>query len=116
MRIAVLDKDKKIVNILEAPYIFEDNQAICHDWLNLGDTYTDIEPDGHKLSRLKAAKLAEIKAALKASDYKQAKYLDGELTVEEYTPIKAERQSARVQYNLVEATTTLAELEAVTND
>ena len=42
-------------------------------------------------------KINELKRKLSATDYKAIKYAEGLISEEEYAPIKAERESYRVQ-------------------
>ena len=55
-------------------------------------------------------KINELKRKLSATDYKAIKYAEGLISEEEYAPIKAERESYRVQIR--EAETKIAELRA----
>ena len=61
----------------------------------------------HKIRILKG-KIARLKIALSKSDYKAIKYAEGEISAEEYTPIRDERRAWRAEINRLEA-----ELEAV---
>lgn len=47
--------------------------------------------------------IGELKAKLGQSDYKALKYFEGELTAEEYAPIKAERHLWRSKINELES-------------
>ena len=47
--------------------------------------------------------IGELKAKLGKSDYKALKYFEGELTAEEYAPIKAERHLWRSKINELES-------------
>lgn len=51
-----------------------------------------------------------LKRKLARSDYKAIKYAEGWISVEDYAPIKAERQAIRDQINALEA-----ELDALCN-
>lgn len=51
----------------------------------------------------KLARIAELKHFLRDSDYKLFKYQDGDLTEEEYAPIKAQRHAWRAEINQLEA-------------
>ena len=51
---------------------------------------------------LKRNRIAELKGFLDSSDYKQRKWIDGDLTDEEYAPIKAQRHAWRVEINQLE--------------
>lgn len=46
---------------------------------------------------------AFLKAKLAESDYKAIKYAEGELTEEEYAPIREERRAWRAEINRLEA-------------
>ena len=47
--------------------------------------------------------MEEIKEKLSATDYKCLKHIDGDLTDEEYEPVKLQRKEWRKQYNDLEA-------------
>ena len=47
--------------------------------------------------------IGELKVKLGQSDYKALKYFEGELTAEEYAPIKAERHLWRLKINELES-------------
>lgn len=49
-------------------------------------------------------RLNELKQKLTQTDYQAIKYAEGEMTVEEYAPIKAQRQSWRAEINQIEET------------
>lgn len=66
------------------------------------------------LANAKTAKQNRIKALLTATDYKCLKFVDGDLSAEEYAAVKAYRTALRTAYNAVEAATTVEEVEAVT--
>ena len=55
-------------------------------------------------------KINELKKKLRDTDYKAIKYAEGLISEEEYAPIKAERESYRVQIREAEAK--IAELRA----
>lgn len=48
-------------------------------------------------------KIAELKIKLEQTDYQTIKYAEGQLSEEEYTPIKAQRQAWRDEINLLES-------------
>lgn len=48
-------------------------------------------------------KINELKAKLRATDYKAIKYAEGELSAEEYEPVKLERKAWRAEINQLEA-------------
>ena len=72
-----------------------------------------VKTDTETFNELKTAKLADIKAKLSATDYKRMKYDDGDLTAEEYEPIKVERHNLRTAYNAIEAATTIEEINNI---
>ena len=49
------------------------------------------------------AEIDELKQALADSDYKAIKYAEGEISEEDYAPIKAQRQAWRNRINELEA-------------
>jgi len=69
--------------------------------------------DNAKLGTLKTDKLSQIKASLSATDYKAHKYTDGDITAEEYAPIKTYRADLRAAYRAIEAAETVAEVDAI---
>ena len=60
-------------------------------------TYKDMKEKSTKLSRI-----IELKSKLSQTDYQAIKYAEGQLTEEEYAPIKAQRQEWRNEINLLE--------------
>ena len=72
-----------------------------------------VKTDTETFNELKTAKLADIKAKLSATDYKRMKFADGDLTAEEYEPIKVERHNLRSAYNAIEAATTIEEINNI---
>lgn len=52
--------------------------------------------------KIKNTKIAELKYKLIETDYQAIKYAEGQLTEEEYAPIKTERQKWREEINLLE--------------
>ena len=50
-----------------------------------------------------AQKINELKAKLRATDYKAIKYAEGVLSFTEYAPIRAEREAYRAEINELEA-------------
>lgn len=57
----------------------------------------------NKLKEEKLNRIAELKYKLKQTDYQAIKYAEGQLTEEEYAPIKAQRQLWRDEINLLES-------------
>lgn len=60
-------------------------------------TIEEIDAGRQKLSRI-----YELKQLLTESDYKAIKFAEGQLTEEEYTPIKQQRQAWRDEINQLE--------------
>lgn len=52
--------------------------------------------------KIKNTKIAELKYKLSQTDYQAIKYAEGQITEEEYAPIKAQRQEWRNEINLLE--------------
>lgn len=52
--------------------------------------------------KIKNTKIAELKYKLAQTDYQALKYAEGQLSEEEYAPIKAQRQEWRDEINLLE--------------
>lgn len=52
----------------------------------------------------KTKRIAELKAKLEETDYMAIKVLDGELTEEEYEPIRLQRKAWREEINAIEVT------------
>lgn len=50
----------------------------------------------------KRIRIFELKQLLAESDYKQAKWKDGDMTDEEYEPIRQQRHAWRVEINQIE--------------
>lgn len=51
----------------------------------------------------KVMQIAQLKAQLAETDYKAIKFVEGWISVEEYEPIKAERQTLREKINELES-------------
>ena len=47
MRIAIVNDEGIVTNIIEANMIYADNQKPCYDWTELREPYTDVEPLEH---------------------------------------------------------------------
>ena len=56
--ICVVDKNNKIINIINADSTTRENERICYPWSSLWEQYTDVEP----LEYAKQRKTAEFKA------------------------------------------------------
>jgi hydrogenase maturation factor HypE len=51
----------------------------------------------------KIQKINQLKAKLRDTDYKAIKFAEGEMSAEEYEPVKLERRAWREEINLLEA-------------
>ena len=60
MIICVLDENNIVINILEAPYCYEENHRVCNSWDFLGELYSDVEPLGYAKTRYIAAEGKEF--------------------------------------------------------
>ena len=60
------------------------------------------ESDIPNLDNHNAAKIKALKNELAATDYKALKFLEGELTAEEYEPVKQQRKAWREEINRLE--------------
>ncbi|MDD3157028.1 hypothetical protein [Anaeromusa sp.] len=78
-----------------------------YEWVDLSSD------EKYLLEQEKRIKKSLILSELSSLDYKCLKFVDGEITAEEYEPIKGRRMSLRGLYNLVDAAETLADLEAI---
>lgn len=56
--ICIVDKNNKIINIVNAPYPIKDNERVYYPWCILWEQYIDVEP----LEYAKQRKTAEFKA------------------------------------------------------
>ena len=56
--ICIVDKNNKIINIVNAPYPTKANERVYYPWCSLWEQYTDVEP----LWYAKQRKIAEFKA------------------------------------------------------
>jgi len=82
--------------------------AGCAEWQENLPTAEEILADA------KLEKQSILKSALSATDYKTLKYTDGDITADEYAPIKTYRKALRDAYRAIEVAGTVAEVEAVT--
>ena len=109
MRIKILDE----YNYQTFP-IVEDMIEVNEEQLNkVGDGYkfdlstkTIVEDSTYQENKIKQEKLdriSNLKSLLRNTDYQAIKYAEGQLTEEEYTPIKAQRQEWRNEINLLES-------------
>ena len=60
--------------------------------------------NGQNLTTKSYIKIQELKDKLAQTDYKAIKYAEGQLSEEEYAPIKAQRQEWRDEINRLENT------------
>ena len=118
MRIAEYKQiDTKIVEktiIIPAQYDEEGNVAVEEHTETLqkeipvmGMVYRDATPEeivGMQTEIPIEEQIAQLKEQLSATDYKAIKYAEGWISEEEYTPIKAERESIRKQIRELEQT------------
>lgn len=106
----------------EKHYYYKDGNALLDSKHQLDETeignYVEITEEEYNTFRsqrnsignhdqteidIKRNRIAELKELLDSSDYKLCKYLDGDMTEEEYAPIKAQRHAWRVEINQLEA-------------
>lgn len=66
------------------------------------DNYTTIEEIEEQERAFALGRINELKNLLAESDYKAIKFAEGELTEEEYSPIRAQRREWRVEINRIE--------------
>ena len=114
MRIAIVNEDGIVTNIIEAPMIYADNQKPCYDWTELREAYTDVEPVEHAKERYSSAAISVLKSLLDQTDYEAIKYAEGVTTAAQFANIKAAREAWRTAINSIQAATTVEEVTAVT--
>lgn len=54
------------------------------------------------IQRAQALRMQKIKYLLSKTDYKAIKYAEGEISEEDYAPIRQERQALREEFNRIE--------------
>ncbi len=68
--------------------------------------YRDATPEEVKqyeaMSRNPQIEIEQCKSLLSLSDYKAIKYAEGEISAEEYEPIRLERRALRIRINELE--------------
>ena len=113
MKINILTNENNII-IQWTSYPLDESKPILDikdpDSIHLGvDKFVDgkLVRDSKKYKKIldlqeKQCKIQEFKKKLAETDYKLFKYLDGELTNEEYESIKAQRHEWREQINQLE--------------
>lgn len=57
----------------------------------------------NKIKQEKLDRISNLKSLLRNTDYQAIKYAEGQITEEEYAPIKAQRQEWRDEINLLES-------------
>ena len=114
MRIAIVNEDGIVTNIIEAPMIYEDNQKPCYDWNELNEAYTDVEPVEHAKERCRSATISVLKSLLDQTDYEAIKYAEGVTTAAQFANLKAAREAWRTAINSIQGATTVEEVTAVT--
>lgn len=65
--------------------------------------YKEITEEQYNEIEQKLNYISQFKCALKNTDYKCLKYIDGELTEEEYSKVKEQRKKLRNYINEIEA-------------
>ena len=65
---------------------------------------------------VKKARINELKTYLKATDYKSIKYAEGELSEEEFEPIKEQRKAWRAEINELQAQLQTYEDDIITEE
>jgi len=75
--------------------------------------YYEVMENTQTLNDLKVNKLLRIKEMIASTDYKCLKYVDGELTEEEYVETRALRATLRTAYNAIEVARTKEQLIAI---
>lgn len=68
--ICVVDKNNKIINIINADSPTRENERICYTWSSLWEQYTDVEP----LEYAKQRKTAEFKARCDSQEVAPIEY------------------------------------------
>lgn len=89
-----------------------DGYFTAEEWVELNPA-EETTPTPPTLGELRLSALCEIKRLLESTDYKQFKFNDGDLTAEEYEPIRLQRINWRAIYNTIENATDIAQITAV---
>lgn len=109
----IVKKDGKIILVDEDLERLERTVAFMPDLADCTIEETDRDIDGFefadteeykakKENEARIARIAELKAEIAAVDYKQFKYLRGELTAEEWEEVKAYIQTRTAEINDLE--------------
>jgi hypothetical protein len=114
MRIAIVNADGIVTNIIEAPMIYADYQKPCYDWTELREAYTDVEPAEHVKERYSSTAISALKSLLAQTDYEAIKYAEGVTTETQFANLKTAREAWRTAINTIQAATTVEEVTAVT--
>lgn len=86
---------EKVIDVVGQPYIAEHDEV---EDILVYKPYSEEEIKTIKNNN----KIAELKQRLKDTDYKAIKYAEGELSVEEYAPMKVQRKAWREEINKLE--------------
>lgn len=92
----------------EPPYSFtiiniDDKYANCINTDFDNDFTLNIERYNKRIHDIEVApRISELKQLLTDTDYKAIKYAEGEITAEEYAPIREQRRAWRVEINNLE--------------
>lgn len=108
----ILDENNYIINVItfpiteELPVVEIESATSIHlgiDKLVDGQIVFDQEKYQEKQERIaKAERIQELKNYLADTDYKVFKYMDGEISEEDYAVIKQARKDAREEINRLE--------------
>lgn len=86
---------EKVIDVVGQPYIAEHDEV---EDILVYKPYSEQEIKVIKNNN----RIAELKQKLQETDYKAIKYAEGELTEEEYAPMKAQRKAWREEINKLE--------------
>ena len=81
--------------IVEAP-----NDCAADDFVNL--QFSQERYNARKNKENNGERITKLKGYLLATDYKAIKYAEGELSAEEYEPVKEQRRQWRAEINSLE--------------
>ena len=86
---------EKVIDVVGQPYIAEHDEV---EDILVYKPYSKQEIKAIKNNN----RIAELKQKLQETDYKAIKYAEGELSAEEFAPIKAQRRAWREEINKLE--------------
>ena len=86
---------EKVIDVVGQPYIAEHDEV---EDILVYKPYSEQEINAIKNNN----RISELKQKLEETDYKAIKYAEGELTEEEYAPMKAQRKAWREEINKLE--------------